>query len=149
MKMSRQDRDTLERLEEELWREETRFDPRRMTEVIAPDFFEFGSSGRTYTRDDSLAIPRQPIRAVFPLPDFRARLLHPDVAQVTYNSAVTYDGVVQHARRSSIWSRTPSGWVLRFHQGTPFNAKPAAAPNGGPVTPLGNSGGAEGRPSVS
>ena len=120
MELSREDRDLLERLEEELWREETRFDARRMREVIAPDFAEFGRSGRVYRREDSLAFPRQPIRAVLPLPDFAVRLLHPDVAQVTYNSAVAYDGVFQRARRSSIWSRRPGGWVLRFHQGTPY-----------------------------
>ena len=128
MEMTKQDRDALERLEEELWRDETRFDRKRMTEVIAPDIIEFGRSGRIYTRDDSLAVSRQPIEAVIPLPDFRARLLHRDIAQVTYNSAVIYDGIVLHARRSSIWSRTASGWVLRFHQGTPFNAEPCTAP---------------------
>jgi hypothetical protein len=122
MELSKQDFELLERLEEELWREETRFDEKRMREIIAPDFIEFGRSGRIYMREDSLAAPRQPIDAVLPLPDFGARLLHPDVAQVTYNSAVTYDGAVQYARRSSIWSRTPSGWVLRFHQGTPYDA---------------------------
>jgi len=122
MELSRHDRDALERLEEEVWRAETRYDERRMREVMAPDFLEFGRSGRVYQRGDSLAVPRHPIDAVLPLPDFRARLLHPDVAQVTYNSAVTYDGVVQRARRSSIWSRTPGGWVLRFHQGTPYDA---------------------------
>ena len=122
MELSKQDRDTLERLEEELWREETRFDKKRMSEVIAPDFLEFGRSGRIYKREDSLAAPQQPIDAVLPLPEFGARLLHPDVAQVTYNSAVKSDGVIQHARRSSIWSRTPSGWMLRFHQGTPYDA---------------------------
>lgn len=122
MELSKQDRAVLKRLEEELWREETRFDGERMSDIIAPDFLEFGRSGRIYRREDSLAVPRQPIDAVLPLPDFDARLLHPDIAQVTYNSAVTYDGVVQHARRSSIWSRTSSGWVLRFHQGTPCDA---------------------------
>jgi hypothetical protein len=122
MELSKQDFELLERLEEELWREETRFDEKRMREIIAPDFIEFGRSGRIYMREDSLAAPRQPIDAVLPLPDFGARLLHPDVAQVTYNSAVTYDGAVQYARRSSIWSRTPSGWVLKFHQGTPYDA---------------------------
>ena len=122
MELSRHDRDALERLEEELWRAETRYDERRMREVMAPDFLEFGRSGRVYRLEDTLAVPRRPIDAVLPLPDFRARLLHPDVAQVTYNSAVTYDGIVQRARRSSIWSRTPSGWTLRFHQGTPYDA---------------------------
>ena len=121
MELSKQDRAALEQLEEELWREETRFDRKRMSEIIAPDFLEYGRSGRVYQREDSLAISRQPIDAVLPLPDFEARLLHPDVAQITYNSAVAYDGVVQRARRSSIWSRTPGGWVLRFHQGTPYD----------------------------
>jgi len=63
------------------------------------------------------------IDATLPLPAFRIRLLDPDTAQITYNSAVTYDGVVEHARRSSIWSRTENGWVLRFHQGTPYGAR--------------------------
>jgi hypothetical protein len=122
MELSKQDRAMLERFEEELWREETRFDNKRMNELIAPDFFEFGRSGRTYKREDTLAAPRQTIDAILPLQDFEARLLHKDVAQVTYNSAVKYDGVTQYARRSSIWSRTPTGWVLRFHQGTPYDA---------------------------
>jgi hypothetical protein len=120
MEISSKDRETLERLEEELWREETRFDLQRTNELIAVDFFEFGRSGRVYQRQDTLAVPRQRIDAIFPLPEFQVRLLDRNVAQVTYNSAVTYDGVVEYARRSSIWSRTPSGWVLRFHQGTPF-----------------------------
>ena len=120
MELSAHDREMLERLEEELWREETRFDIRRMEAVLAEDFFEFGRSGRFYRRQDTLAIPRGPLDAVLPLPDFRARLLTEDVAQVTYNSAVTYDRGVLRARRSSIWSRTPNGWVLRFHQGTPI-----------------------------
>jgi hypothetical protein len=120
MELSDHDREILERLEEELWREETRFDIQRMEDVLAKDFFEFGRSGRFYRREDTLAIPRGPIDAALPLSDFQARLLTQDLAQVTYTSAVTYDGAVLRARRSSIWSRTPNSWVLRFHQGTPI-----------------------------
>ncbi|MCU0543120.1 MAG: DUF4440 domain-containing protein [Oscillatoriaceae cyanobacterium Prado104] len=120
MEISSEDREILERLEAELWREATRYDAQRMNEIIAPDFFEFGRSGRVYQRQDTLASTRKTIDAVLPLPQFQVRLLDENTAQVTYNSAVTYDGVVEYARRSSIWSRTNSGWVLRFHQGTPF-----------------------------
>ncbi len=120
MKITRKDRETLARLEEDLWREETRFDRGYMRAVLATDFFEYGQSGRFYRRADTLGAARQAIHAVLPLPDLHVRLLHRDVAQVTYNSAVTSDGVVLHGRRSSIWSRTPDGWVLRFHQGTPY-----------------------------
>jgi hypothetical protein len=123
MELSRDDREALERLEEELWREQTRFDLARMNQLLAADFFEFGRSGRMYRREDTLAVPRGPIDAVFPLAELQIRLLAPDVAQVAYNSAVRYDGVVQWGRRSSIWPRTSRGWVLRFHQGTPFRTE--------------------------
>lgn len=127
MQLSQYDREILERLEEGLWREEFRFDAKRMDEVIAEDFFEIGRSGRVYQRDDILAVPRGPIAARLPLQDFRVRLLAPSVAQVTYNSAVTYDGVYEYGRRSSIWTRGPNGWLLRFHQGTPMTATPNSA----------------------
>lgn len=110
----------LTRLEESMWREETRFDMEFMEKHLAKDFLEFGRSGRTYTRAQSLAVPHQETNAAIPLPSLRIRMLGPDTAQVTYFSAVTYGGVVEHARRSSIWSRTPQGWVMRFHQGTPY-----------------------------
>lgn len=112
----------MRRLEESLWREETRFDPAYMDRVLAEDFVEFGRSGRVYDRAGILASPREPIDAVLPLPDFAARLIGPDVVLVTYNSLVTYAGVVEQGRRSSIWSRTADGWELRFHQGTPYTA---------------------------
>lgn len=123
MELTERDRTTLERLEEELWREATRFDRARMNEIIAPDFFEIGRSGHIWNREECLAAPQQTILSVIPLPGFQARLLQSDVAHVTYNSVVTYDGIVQHARRSSIWSRTSSSWQLRFHQGTPYEQK--------------------------
>jgi hypothetical protein len=114
------DRRELTRLEESMWREETRFDMKFMEEHLAQDFFEFGRSGKTYARDQALAVPRQPMNAVLPLPSLSIRMLNQNTAQLTYFSATTYDGVVEHGRRSSIWSRTPQGWVMRFHQGTAY-----------------------------
>ena len=115
-----QDRLKLTRLEENMWREETRFDMEFMEEHLAPDFFEFGRSGRTYTRAQSLAVPRQPTDAELPLPNLSFRMFNQDTVQLTYFSAVTYEGTVEHGRRSSIWSRTTTGWIMRFHQGTPY-----------------------------
>ncbi len=110
----------LQALEEELWREETRFDIARMRELMSEDFFEFGMSGRTYSLEDTLAIAAQEIRAKIPLPDFSARSIYGSVVQVTYNSAVEYDGKIIYARRSSIWIRENGAWKLKFHQGTPY-----------------------------
>ena len=110
----------LVRMEESMWREETRFDPAFMRSALADDFFEYGRSGRTYTREEILAAPRDAIDVVIPLLNLTARLLDRDTAQLTYDSAATSGGEIQYAHRSSIWSRTTQGWVMRFHQGTPF-----------------------------
>ena len=116
-----EDREQLQSLEEDLWREKTRFDLVQMEQIFAEDFLELGRSGRVYRRSDSLSIPRQPINARIPLPDFEVRSLAENVVQITYNSEVTYQGVVEKARRSSIWTRSTGRWILKFHQGTPFS----------------------------
>ena len=121
--LSERDHSTLVCLEENMWREATRFDPAFMQKALAVDFFEYGRSGKTYTRAQILAAPRQAIDAVIPLPNLTARLLDANTAQLTYDSAATFDGVVEYAHRSSIWSRTAHGWEMRFHQGTPFVAQ--------------------------
>jgi hypothetical protein len=115
-----EDRIALERLEESLWRDDTRFDVTLMDQVFAADFHEIGRSGRVWTRDELLHAARRPIGATLPLPDLQIRLLDEVTAQVTYNSAVVSGDVVEHGRRSSIWTKTSRGWRLRFHQGTPY-----------------------------
>lgn len=124
--LSDADRAQLVRLEECLWRSETRFDLAFMEQTLAPDFFEFGRSGRVWSHEQILDMAGRTIDATLPLPNLRIRLLDADTAHVTYDSAVTYDGTIEHAHRSSIWSRTADGWVLRFHQGTPFRPTPNA-----------------------
>ena len=112
--------EVLRGLEENLWREETRFDIPYMKRLMADDFIEFGRSGRTYDRASVLAATKQPIDAVIPLPNFSVRPLSESVVQVTYDSHVRNEGGVAYAHRSSIWCREGSGWKLRFHQGTPY-----------------------------
>ena len=119
--LKQKDLDHIRRLEESLWRAETRYDAALMERTFAPDFFEFGRSGRTYARAEMIfeAESRVEIQATLPLPAFRARHLSDDIVQTTYVSEVEYDGVIERAHRSSIWSRASDGWQLRFHQGTP------------------------------
>lgn len=112
------DEDRLRELEESLWRAETRFDKGYMDRILAPDFFEFGRSGRVYTREQILAAPPQAIDAKLPLEGFAVHPIVPNVVLVTYVSEVTYDDV-ELGNRSSLWSKTDAGWQLRFHQGTP------------------------------
>ena len=120
MQLSEHDREMLRQLEEGLWQPAVRFDRTAMERLIASDFFEYGRSGRVYSREDILAAEPEHFQAL-PLRDLDVRLLSPDIAQLTYHSAVRYAGDWQHSRRSSIWSRQSSGWLLRFHQGTPYD----------------------------
>jgi hypothetical protein len=70
--------------------------------------------------EDALSIEPRAIPAALPLPGFEVRLVHTDVALVTYESDVAYPSGRERARRSSLWTRTREGWQLRFHQGTPI-----------------------------
>jgi hypothetical protein len=120
MRFSPDDIAELTRLEEAMWTAATRFDATFQQERFGPDFFEFGRSGRVYAREQAIHTAGGEIKARIPLDGLQIRRIDESTAQVTYNSHVEYDGVVEHARRSSIWSRTDRGWVMRFHQGTPY-----------------------------
>jgi hypothetical protein len=118
--LSPEDQALLTRLEESLWIEASRFDEPFMQRALAPDFFEFGKSGRMHTREAVLGATRHTIGAVLPLRELRIRLIDENTAQITYLSETeSAEGGRLLARRSSIWSRTSLGWRLRFHQGTP------------------------------
>ncbi|MEJ2487716.1 MAG: DUF4440 domain-containing protein [Anaerolineales bacterium] len=115
------DLEELRLLEESLWVAETRFNRAYMERVLAPDFFEFSRSGRTYTREKMMDFPpveEQVINAQLPLKDFKVHPIRPDVVLVTYISEVMYVKLLI-GNRSSLWVRTPDGWQLKFHQGTP------------------------------
>jgi hypothetical protein len=107
-------------LEESMWRAETRFDRAYLERVLHPDFFEFGRSGRVWTRDDTMTMEPREIEARFPLPDFAFHPIDADTVLVTYTSAVRHETWDQ-ANRSSIWVRDAGTWRLRFHHATPAN----------------------------
>ena len=108
----------LRRLEESLWRAVTRFDRSYMDEILAADFFEFGRSGRVWSREDVLSSPSTALNAQLPLPHFRVKMVSDEVALVTYRSRVD-SNESELANRSSLWRTTDRGWKLIFHQGTP------------------------------
>ncbi|HAT2116469.1 TPA: hypothetical protein JBA33_05840 [Legionella pneumophila] len=110
--------DELKKLEESLWLEETRFDNQYMDEVLDTSFFEYGRSGKSYTRDETMSHPYQTIGAKIPLEDFKVHDVSDDVKLVTYISEVGPEKL--RANRSSLWVYEKSSWKLRFHQGTPI-----------------------------
>lgn len=118
-------------LEEGLWIAETRYNQKLMKEIFAPDFFEFGRSGKRYTyedffeeseKEDLSSDPKHEINAKFPLPLLEMREVSEDTILVTYISEVTYKGEIERSNRSSLWSFIDGKWRLRFHQGTPIKS---------------------------
>ncbi|WP_151193931.1 DUF4440 domain-containing protein [Cysteiniphilum sp. JM-1] len=107
----------LQTLEESLWLEKTRFDFAYMDSVLDATFFEYGRSGRIYTREEILAHSYQEIKAKLPLENFQVHDISENIKQVTYVSEV---GTAKlRANRSSIWVKKLNDWKLIFHQGTP------------------------------
>jgi ribonuclease HI len=110
--------DIFRDLEESLWRAQTRFDRAHLERVLHPDFFEFGRSGRIWTRAETLDSEPADIAAQLPLPDFAVHRLSADSVLVTYVSVTSHDPATA-TNRSSIWLRDGETWRLRFHQGIP------------------------------
>lgn len=97
----------------------------RLEQLLHPDFHEVGRSGNPYTRDTVIAYLAAQTAAP-PVENWghAVQRLAPDCALLTYRSARRgADGSLSEgALRSSVWLRTPSGWQLAYHQGTPAQA---------------------------
>ncbi len=105
----------LHSFEEAMWRSETRGDRAWMDSMISPTFTEHGASGRTWDRQAILdmEIPDH-IAVAFPLHEFAVRSLGEDAVLVTYVCVSAQNT----SKRSSIWRRDGTRWLMEFHQGT-------------------------------
>jgi hypothetical protein len=94
----------------------------RLEQLLHPDFHEVARSGRRYTRqiviDYLVARTRIPPVATNA---HRLQMLAPDWALLSYRSEeIANDGTrLNAALRASLWTRTPAGWQLFYHHGTP------------------------------
>ncbi|MFD2637914.1 nuclear transport factor 2 family protein [Piscibacillus salipiscarius] len=91
-------------------------------DLLADDFFEYGSSGNTYNKEDQLAAFKgesHERNVVYQLSNFDMTQLADDVAHVTYK--VFNEQTEQYSLRSSIWRQCNGKWQMFFHQGTMTN----------------------------
>lgn len=94
--------------------------------LLAPEFREFGSSGRIYHAASTLDALIPGGRPRLLIEDFKAASVAEGVVLVTYLSrSVAGPGWKPPALRSSLWVRCASGWQLLFHQGTRLPAEEA------------------------
>ncbi len=86
--------------------------------LLAPEFFEFGSSGKVWERKDILKTLSDEKPEAIEASDFNVVSLSENIMLVTYRAARTSDIGVTQALRSSIWKNRNDRWQLIFHQGT-------------------------------
>lgn len=117
--------DQLRRIEESHLQPEVRRSAEAMTDLLADDFVEFGSTGTVHTDKEKIVESmRDAPSPRMSLSDFEAKLLAPGVALTTYR-VVKHDELrphMKHSLRSSVWKLMDGRWQLVFHQGTPTAA---------------------------
>ena len=103
-------------LEERLLDPAVRAVPALVRALLAPEFTEFGASGRVFNRDAILAaLASEPPRLARQARGFKVRQLAPGVALTTWR-VTRADGV--ETLRSSVWQQQGGHWQMVFHQGT-------------------------------
>lgn len=107
-------------LESHLLQPEVRRSRSRLAGLLADDFIEIGTSGRTFNKQDIIEAVTAAPSCCFTLDDFRTRLLSPEIILATYRAAKieTPGGPPRHSLRSSIWKLIDGKWQVIFHQGT-------------------------------
>jgi hypothetical protein len=106
--------------EEALLDPAVRRDRARVEALLAEDFLEFGSSGRTWSREEILELLANETCQPPAIEDFRCDWIGEDVALVTYKTVRVgpESGLRTVVLRSSIWIKGSGEWRVRFHQGT-------------------------------
>jgi len=106
-------------LEEKLLKPDIRTSPKELDQLLADDFFEFGTSGKIFTKEDCVGCGNGLTVRKMTLSDFQINVLAPDVTHTTYR---IFDETRNlHTLRSSIWKFIDGRWQMFFHQGTTTN----------------------------
>ena len=107
-------------LEKTLLDPAVRRDRSRVSELLAEDFVEFGSSGTVWTRDRILDLLATEEYVPPAIEAFECRQIGSTTMLATYRSvrvdALT--GTRTVTLRSSIWKMENGAWRIQFHQGT-------------------------------
>jgi ribonuclease HI len=108
--------ETLIALEKSLHDPLLRADPEAVSRLLSPDFFEFGASGRVWSREAILAHLATEDPAEITSRDYICQPLSAEITLLTYISETPARRVL----RSSLWRLEGEHWRLVFHQGTPI-----------------------------
>jgi hypothetical protein len=86
--------------------------------MMDPEFWEVGASGKIYSRKFVLntlaARAPDPSETSWNVSDFQAR----EIAENLYLATYTLAQGARITRRATLWRKTPAGWKILYHQGT-------------------------------
>jgi hypothetical protein len=107
-------------LEYRLQQPEVRHSPEVLTELLADEFVEFGSTGRVYDKKAVIKTLCEESGIEFAMSNFQTVPLSATMVLVTYRVIGTdhRQGVSTHSLRSSVWILRDDRWQMVFHQGT-------------------------------
>ncbi|MEI5906011.1 DUF4440 domain-containing protein [Bacillus spongiae] len=112
-------RNHLLELEQELLQPNTRTTPAKLDSLLADNFFEFGSSGNIWYKQDSAGGEGLSVRDMT-LSHFEIFPLAEDAVLATYR--IQDKTRMVNTLRSSIWKLIDGKWQMFFHQGTITNS---------------------------
>jgi len=113
----------IEDLEVELLKPEVRRSAKRISELLADDFVEFGMFGKIYSKQDFLELLPNSEEEKFErynASNFEAREIAADTVLLTYKASIEFlkTNETIWTLRSSIWQKRGENWQMIFHQGT-------------------------------
>ncbi|WP_335871733.1 nuclear transport factor 2 family protein [Bacillus sp. 2205SS5-2] len=108
-------KEQLRRLEEKLLQPEVRSSQLELQKLLAPNFFEIGSSGKVLYQNEPIS------KAGIPTVDMSLSefTIHPMSEEIVLATYKVYNATKhQHTLRSSLWKKVQNQWKMVFHQGT-------------------------------
>lgn len=108
-------------LEEHMLKPNIRKSAEELDILIADDFMEIGSSGRTYTKAQVLGLLPDSTMAEMTIFNFDIKVLALNIVQTTFRISIndSKNEEKKYSIRSSIWRFQDGKWQIVFHQGTP------------------------------
>ena len=115
----------IRNLEEQLLTTEVRRCVKMVSDLLAEEFVEFGSSGCAYNKQQIIESLQNEVPAARTISQFKTMTLAPEVILATYR-CTRQETAKQptYSLRCSVWKRIAGQWKMVFHQGTAVMQKP-------------------------
>lgn len=93
-----------------------------LSNILSDDFIEFGSSGKTYNKQQTIDALQNEKTVTINISDFKIRSISPDVLLALYTAEkIVSTNYSKNSLRSSLWIKQNDNWQIMFHQGTNIN----------------------------